>query len=144
MATTGRPPKYSSPEEMQARIDGYFDDCAGTILRDNVGKAVLDKSGRPVVVGAHPPTSSGLARALGFLSRQSLLDYRARKEFMDTVTRAMLRLEEFTEERLFDRDGVQGAKFSLTNNFKGWSERQQLDLKPDDERMTVKFDVPRN
>ena len=45
---------------------------------------------------------------------------------MDTITRAKTYIEEYTERRLFDRDGVQGAKFSLVNNFKGWSEKHEL------------------
>ena len=30
-------------------------------------------------------------------------------------------MEQYAEERLFDRDGVNGARFSLANNFKGWN-----------------------
>lgn len=67
-----------------------------------------------------PPTTAGLAYALGFQDRSSLLDYQGRKQFFPSVKRAKLRIEAYTEERLFDRDGVNGAKFSLTNNFKGW------------------------
>ena len=33
--------------------------------------------------------------------------------------------DKYAEERLFDREGVQGAKFSLINNFKGWSEKPE-------------------
>ena len=43
---------------------------------------------------------------------------------MNTITRAKSYIEEYTERRLFDRDGVQGAKFSLINNFKGWAAEQ--------------------
>ena len=32
-------------------------------------------------------------------------------------------IEEYAEMRLFDRDGVNGAKFSLMNNFKGWRDK---------------------
>ena len=74
-------------------------------------------------MGAHPPTVTGLAYALGFSSRPSLLNYQGRKQFVDAVRRAKLYIESYTEERLFDRDGVNGAKFSLANNFKGWRER---------------------
>ena len=44
------------------------------------------------------------------------------------VTRAKSRVEQYTEERLFDREGVQGAKFSLANNFKGWAEKQDINM----------------
>jgi hypothetical protein len=46
---------------------------------------------------------------------------------LDTITRAKARVEEYTEQRLFDRDGVNGAKFSLINNFKGWRDKPRED-----------------
>ena len=36
-------------------------------------------------------------------------------------------MEAYAEERLFDRDGSSGAQFSLRNNFKGWTEKTELD-----------------
>ena len=36
-------------------------------------------------------------------------------------------MEAYAEERLFDRDGTSGAQFSLRNNFKGWTEKTELD-----------------
>lgn len=47
------------------------------------------------------------------------------KEFADTIIRAKSRIEEYAEARLFDRDGVNGAKFSLINNFRGWGEKPE-------------------
>lgn len=119
----GRPPKFNNPEELQAKIDAYFTLCEGEVLTDDEGKAITDKYGRPIILDAKPPTITGLALALGFTSRQALLNYQAKKEFVDTITRAKSRVEEYAETRLFDRDGVQGAKFNLVNNFKGWSDR---------------------
>ena len=115
-----RPLKYKTVDELQAAIDQYFEDCRGRPLLDECGDPRLDKHGNPIIVGAHPPTVTGLAYALGFSSRQSLLNYQGRKQFVDAVTRAKLYIESYTEERLFDRDGVNGAKFSLANNFKVW------------------------
>ena len=118
----GRPPTFKTAAEMQEKIDAYFKDCEGHALTDSDGEIVYDKYGQPVIVGDHPPTVTGLALALGFTSRQALLNYQAKKAFVDTITRAKSRIEEYTEARLFDRDGVNGAKFSLKNNFKGWSD----------------------
>ena len=81
----------------------------------------------PIIIGRKPPTMTGLALALGFSSRQSLLNYQGKKQFVDTITRAKSFIEAYAEERLFDRDGVQGAKFSLINNFKGWREKPEDD-----------------
>lgn len=116
-------PRYKSPEEMQEVIDRYFDECAGKPLTDDEGHVLLDKYGSPVIIGAKPPTVTGLALALGFTSRQALLNYQGKKQFVDTVTRAKSRIEEYTEARLFDRDGAKGAIFSLAHNFKGWKEK---------------------
>ena len=126
--TVGRPPKFKSKEEMQEKIDKYFEDCQGKVLKNEDGSIFKDKNGMPVVMGVRPLTMSGLANALGFSSRQSLLNYEGKKEFMDTITRARARVEQYTEECLFDKNSANGAKFSLANNFEGWREKQEIDL----------------
>ena len=113
-----RPPKYKTVDALQTAIDAYFEDCQGKPLVDDKGNAVTDKYGEPVIVGAHPPTVTGLALALGFTNRQSLLNYQGKKQFLDTITRAKSRCEEYAESRLFDRDGARGAQFSLEHNFR--------------------------
>ena len=45
---------------------------------------------------------------------------------MNTIDRAKTKIEEYAERRLFDRDGCNGAKFSLANNFRGWAEKQEI------------------
>ncbi len=126
MIITGKTNKlrYQTAEEMSAAINAYFADCEGHALTDADGNVITDKHGQPVIVGAHPPTVTGLALALGFKTRQSLLNYQARSgAFNDIITVAKSRCEEYAERRLYDRDGVNGAKFSLMNNFKGWREK---------------------
>ena len=119
--------KYQTAEEMSEAIERYFKDCEGHTLTDKNGNTVYDKHGNPVIV-AHPPTVTGLALALGFKTRQSLLNYQSRtKAFNDIITVAKSRCEEYAESRLYDRDGVNGAKFSLMNNFKGWREKPAED-----------------
>lgn len=115
--------KYSSSAEMQEAVNAYFKDCEGHMITDEYGNMVTDKNGLPVITGAHPPTVTGLALWLGFRTRQSLLNYQARsKAYNDILTEAKSRCEEYAESRLYDRNGMNGAKFSLKNNFKGWSE----------------------
>lgn len=123
----GRPPMYNTKEEMQEKIDAYFEKCEGTVLNNANGEVVLDKYGDPVVVGRKPLTITGLALALGFNSRQALLNYQAKDEFNDTIMRAKAVVEQYAEERLFDKDGANGAKFSLANNFAGWKEKQSIE-----------------
>lgn len=123
----GRPPMYKTVEEIQEKIDKYFEECEGTVLNNENGEVVLNKYGDPVIVGRKPLTITGLALALGFNSRQALLNYQDKPEFYDTITRAKAKVEQYAEERLFDKDGSNGAKFSLSNNFKGWAEKQQIE-----------------
>lgn len=122
----GRPAAYRTPEEMQKKIDAYFKECEGEYIVVD-GMALTDKNGNPVKAKERPLTITGLALALGFSGRQALLNYEDKPEFMDTIKRAKAKVEQYAEERLYDRDGVNGAKFNLTNNFSGWIERQQRD-----------------
>lgn len=134
----GRPPMYTRAEDMQIIIDKYFEDCKGEYLKDDEGLHVLDKYGQPIVIGSRPPTVTGLALALGFTSRLALLNYQAKEEFVNAVTRAKSRCEDYAESRLYDKDGANGAKFSLANNFKSWSDKQEIDLTAG---MTIKVDL---
>lgn len=119
----GAPPKYKCKEEIEGLIENYFKECEGKPYLDDEGNAITDKDGKIVLTASKPPTVTGLALALGFNSRQGLLNYQGKQEFNYTITRAKAYIEEYAERRLFDRDGVNGAKFSLINNFKGWSDK---------------------
>jgi hypothetical protein len=115
---------YETKEEIEEKIENYFKECAGIPFFDDDGKPWRTDKGYIVYeVQPKPPTVTGLALALGFTNRQSLLNYQAQPEFFDTITKAKARVEEYAEMRLFDRDGVNGAKFSLINNFKGWRDK---------------------
>lgn len=135
--TVGRPPKYKCKEEIEEKIDAYFRECEGEILKDDKGDAVLNKFGNPVIVNQKPPTVTGLALALGFTSRLDLLRYQGKKEFCNTITRAKSMVEAYTEERLFDREGSNGAQFSLRNNFKGWNDRVQTELDMEEQKARI-------
>lgn len=131
----GRPPKFKNKEELEAKIQAFFEDCEGEVLLDDGGTPVLDKHGNVIYIHQRPPTVTGLALALGFASRQSLLDYQGKKEFLDTMLRAKTRCEQYAEERLYDRDGTHGAQFSLRANF-GWND------KPKEQTEALKEEAP--
>lgn len=133
----GRPPKFKTKEEIQEKIDRYFESCEGEILKNSKGEVVLDRFGKPVYIDQKPPTVTGLALALGFSGRQSLLNYQSKAEFVDTIMRAKSRVEEYTEQRLFDRDGSDGAKFSLRNNFRGWDDKPQSEMDQEEQRIRI-------
>ena len=116
----GKPRKIKSVKAMERAIEAYFASCEGTPRLDKNGQPIYDKHGQPVVVGAKPPTVTGLALALGLSGRKVLLDYQGREEYRDAITRAKARCEAYAEERLYDKDGSPGAKFSLGCNF-GWA-----------------------
>lgn len=122
----GRPPKFTSVADLQKRIDKYFEDCNGKPLLDQEGMPVLNKWGEPVMIGREPLTITGLALAIGFNGRQQLLDYQAKDAFHDTIVRAKARVERYAEQRLFDKDGANGAKFALSNNYAGWAEKKEI------------------
>ena len=131
---------YKTKEEIQEKIDAYFEECKGRQMLDVEGEIVRDKYGYPVIIDSRPPTITGLALALGFTSRQALLNYQAKEEFIDTITRAKAKVEQYAEERLFDKDGANGAKFSLANNFDGWREKQQIEAEVSSE-VTINIEL---
>lgn len=143
MGNVGRPPKYKSKEEIEEKIEQYFKDCEGHALTDNEGNPVYNKWGYPVIVDRKPPTVTGLALALGFTNRLSLLNYQGKKEFVNTITRAKSRVEQYAEERLFDKDGTSGAQFSLRNNFKGW-DADKKEEEADTRKEAVIIELTRN
>lgn len=121
-------PKFKSVEALQALVDDYFKECEGHMLMDPATNfpVVHPKTCLPIIVDVRPPTMSGLALHLGFSSREGLLRYAGKKEFLDVIVRAKSRIEQCFEERLFDKEGANGAKFALQNNFKGWQESAKV------------------
>lgn len=134
----GRPLQYKSVEELQTAIDSYFALCDPHI-EERLVEGGLDQQGqtiwvkRKVMTEQKPYLMSGLARALG-MSRQALLDYSEREQFVDSVAAAKARCEEYTESQLYGPH-ASGARFSLANNFNGkyqpWSERSIVAGDPD-------------
>ena len=113
---TGRPPILTSVEECEEKIQKYFEWCDGEIMTDDAGKVLLNNRGEPIIINRHPPTTIGLALALGFVAEQSLYDYCKRpgyEAYSEPITRARARIQQYTMERLYDRDGARGAEFVM-------------------------------
>ena len=113
----GRPKKYTKAEEMQEKINKYFENC--------------DKKG-------YPYTITGLALALD-LDRKSLLNYSKEEEFFHTIKKAKQKVEEFLEMCLY-KQSVTGVIFNLKNNF-GWVDKQEIDTTHTD-RIQIINDLP--
>lgn len=102
----GRPLKFQSLEVLQTLVDGYFEDCKRT---------------------EEPLTITGLCIALD-TNRETLLDYQDKDEFSDAIKLAKLRIENFNEKKLYDKNvPTAGIIFNLTNNYK-WQNKWNGDI----------------
>lgn len=116
--------QYKTTEELEKKINEYFESCFSYVFNRD-GEIIKDSKGNLIKKQTRPFTVCGLADALD-LSRQSLLNYSKEEKYFDTITRAKRKCEVYAEERLFDKDGCNGAKFSLINNYKNWKDKQEV------------------
>ena len=122
----GRPPHYKTPEELQVKIDEYFEYIQGE--KGDPIDAVVDGKVIQVVNWIREPepaTITGLCLFLGFESRQSFHDYGERDGFSYTIKKARLRIENEYEKN---------AQFAKTPTFHifalknlGWLDKQVID-----------------
>jgi hypothetical protein len=101
----GRPPIYSSADELEAKVEDYF-----------------------ALEPLQNQTITGLALWLGFESRQSLYDYEKVDQFSYIVKRARLRIEHAYEVKL-NSSSCTGAIFALKNM--GWKDKTEQEVKMD-------------
>jgi len=110
----GRPPKYKTREELQAKIDEYFDSC----WVDKITQ-VTDKDGNitesNVRYQNRPYTIMGLALALG-MTRETLCQYAKDGRFSDIVKKAKQTVEMYVEEMLLEGKNAAGPIFWLKNH----------------------------
>jgi hypothetical protein len=122
----GAPRQFKSPEDMQMVIDDYFESCFQEFtvaIKDDEGKKIGERLLKKQV---EPFTITGLALALN-LTRQGVLNYEGREEFVDTVKRAKLKCENYAEKTLFNGQGATGPIFNLINNY-GWKNTTQQEI----------------
>lgn len=112
----GRPLKFKTTEELQEKIDAYFESCWEE--RED------EKTKKEYKFQVRPYTITGLAMHLD-TSRQTLMNYEERGEFFDAIKRAKLKIENYTEEKLHGNN-VTGVIFSLKNNY-GWVDKKEID-----------------
>jgi len=129
----GQKLQYETPDEMQAIIYLYFEDCKKNrdFLKAKPEKVDPEKEGAEVKSPVKPdtitddlhPSISGLGVVLG-LSRQGLINYEGRDEYVDTVRQAKSGIEAYNEQGL--QQNVHGIIFNLKNNF-NWKDRQEFE-----------------
>ena len=124
----GQPPYFKTAEEMQRRVDLYFLACKANQSGEHDSFASLTPEELKVVktVDDVYPSVTGLALALGFNARKSLIDYAEKDEFFNTVKKAKLRVENAIEQRLFHNNAT-GSIFNLKNNFE-WVDKVEQGL----------------
>lgn len=124
----GRPLKFKSPEELEVKIEAYYE---------------WAKENKKHI------TVTGLAWFLD-TNRQTLLDYESedsslfknmsdnmKHTFIDTIKRAKARIEMEYEESLYNKNSAVGAIFTLKNNY-GYVDKQEVTQKV--ENIEVKLD----
>lgn len=122
----GRPPLYNDVIEFENKVKQYFDSCF-TYRIDKNGNFIKDpwNPSTYLKIQTKPFTISGLADALD-MTRETLLRYQEREDFKEIIEKAKRKCETYAEERLFDKEGVKGAIFSLTNNYNNWHNKQEV------------------
>lgn len=127
MSNAGRPLKFQSIEELQRKIDEYFESCyeESWYRVEGVWKPELDRYGEVVKHRTKPFTISGLASFLG-TTRRTLLDYEQRDdEFSHTIRASKEKIEAFVEESLWQPKIATGVMFNLKNNF-AWEDKTSV------------------
>ena len=134
-----RPTKFKNAEELQKKIDEYFDsisyeapivlldypiDEEGNVLGDKIPMTLKGKDGKVVYQKKYwkPPTGSGLAAYIG-IDRTSLINYGKRDEFFDTIKNVRAKLQDFYEERMIE-NGHAGNIFAAKNF--GFTDKQEI------------------
>lgn len=127
----GRPLKFKTVEEIQEKIDSYFEYC------DNRIRTIYsEKTGDDIQISnPEPYTMSGLAYELD-ISRQALINYKNRSQgFMDTIKRARRKVEVDVERRMNDKNTfTPGLIFNAKNNF-GWKDQTETDITSKGEKL---------
>jgi len=117
-ARVGKPPIYQTPQELQAKIEEYFD--KGVRYKTILIGPSNNRSETTIKV----PTITGLCLYLGFDSRQSFYDYENKPDFSYTIKKARMMIEREYEEQL-QTGTPTGAIFALKNF--GWQDKLEID-----------------
>ncbi len=148
-----KPLKFNTVEELEDKIQEYFDSCfehqwVDEYFRDEEGNRVIKENGRykkvPVkkLVNIKPLTITGLAVHLD-TSRQTLVNYEKREKYFDAIKRAKAYIEAYTESCLFGNN-VTGVIFNLKNNY-GWKDRTEIDHSSGGEKIEpIKVEIVTN
>jgi len=119
-------PKYTDPDELQKKIDKYFEYVKGEhkfIVVD--GEKMYDEEADEWEREPEKVTITGLILYLGFCSRDSFYQYGKNKVFMYTIKKAHSRIEQHYENMLCGNN-VAGPIFALKNL--QWKDQTQSEV----------------
>jgi len=111
--------KRLSAAEIKRRGEKYFSDRKMPKCDKN-GYVMRDEDGNVIYGDDAPYTVTGYAHAIGLSSVDDLFSFED-EERSELIKKALLRIESYAEEHLFNKDSFAGAKLFLTVNFKRWS-----------------------
>jgi len=118
----GRPPAYSSEEELQAKIEEYFVTLLAPFFDENgiqIGTRWINK-----------PTVGGLAVYLG-IDRVTLHNYSKSDRFFNVIKRAKDLIHSFNEQMLTEGKNPVGAINTLINTSEFWvSDQKNIRVEP--------------
>lgn len=133
--TKGVRPKFITVEQLEGKIEEYWESCNGVIF-DNKGQPIRKEDETFLRGQVCPYTVSGLALYLGVATStikkfkegriDMLLDEMHAdtddvKTFANVIAKAKQRIESYAEKRLYDRDGQKGGQYVLDAAF-NWRE----------------------
>ena len=112
----GRPLSFKSVEELETKIQEYFDSCYCNKI-DDLGISYKEN--------IEPITMSGLAYALG-VNRKTIVNYSHKEQYFPTISRAREKAEAYMEKCLYTNKSVQGIMFAGKNNY-GWVDKSEVE-----------------
>lgn len=119
---TGRPPAYATEEELQAKVEEYFNTLLAPVFDENgieVGTRWISK-----------PTVGGLAVHLG-IDRVTIHNYSKSDRFFNTIKRAKDLIHSFNEQMLTEGKNPVGAINTLINTSEFWvSDQKNIRVEP--------------
>lgn len=124
----GRPPKFSTPEELESKVSAYFEHIKGEEAEREIpnpeeeGDFIVEKYW---LRNPEPPTITGLCLFLGFESRQSFHDYAEKDDFSYALKKARMQIECEYEKSLHFARNPAGSIFALKNL--GWKDKQEVE-----------------
>lgn len=104
MGEVGRPRAFKSVEEVEEKIEAYFNYC--------------EEKERPY-------TMSGLAYYLG-IDRRTLLNYSKNEDYFPLIKKARDKVQMQLEECLYRLGNNSGVIFNLKNNF-DWKDKMEVE-----------------